>query len=998
MNSPDKLLGRHYGTIGIEDVFLNPPSHPLLSSYLTKSISEESFESWEIVGTIKSKPEDFVVREIFQSDRKIPGLTDKDHNTLQIADLLGPDARPHQKLELNQQSSQSDASVNEEATKTNEAERMDKNITESLKKAEIESSHGLYALDISEEIQLKLKNLHDSAIARIHHVAKGQGQDTRELDGVWIKIPSLDTQELTTQRQTEMQRAIQSNFPHLQAETAQKDGSEEWVMAQVDTSSDGLIPYLQYPEEDLSRLLRFHKLGIRETDTSGSVVLRLQQNMTKERRKEFFGVFLAKFDSFTTTTINNYLSDASAGGEEASKSQATTAIVISWKKDESPRGILLSYMKKAARNREDANFDVISSLDHLNQIALDRLCNMSSNGNDTTNLENELVLIPPSSPDDPMSEAARLERGTVFQALKSEFPLLQLDSVTKNGAERWISVSVDTSYDELVQYLESPVDGIRALLHFQKQGLNRSEEKKRDQNNKGKQRKDGHWDGRKTMDEGNRVILKLRPGLSKIERKEVHHIVVSNCKLFETSTLTEKAPSSSKDNNDDKSAESATVSIAVGWQRHALQKGNRKRKRNEVKEGETDPSSMYPNLLCVIRKRQIEHLSMLHRMAQTIRYRQADIGLAGIKDMQAVTYQFCTFRDMKTHRILSRVVQLERQGIHLGNFYRVDWVLNNGDLDGNQFRICIRDIKRIKVSKTGTQNATESLTECQTSHVAEMAERIRQTGFINFFGPQRVGAPGESGATAFKIGQLMLQEDFKGAIDLLMMGRTTFHREGEQEGETARKVREIWKETGDPGAALDALGGGDLMPRERSVLKGLKRYGTDQPLQALQCLSHSMRTFWINAYQSYVWNQAASKRIAIYGPKVVKGDLYVEKDDHLMNNVKVIQDEALCTTISLDQLVLPLPGYRVCYPENEIGSIYENILRGDKVKFEKSALPEATAKGAYRRLIVLPGNIHAEVESDQTTNMILKFSLPKGSYATMLLREMMITTATRYNS
>mmetsp|Transcript_3309 Transcript_3309/g.7664 ORF Transcript_3309/g.7664 Transcript_3309/m.7664 type:complete len:1002 (-) Transcript_3309:1273-4278(-) len=1001
MDSPEKLIKRHYGTIGIDDVFLNPPPHPLLASYLKHNTSEESFQSWEFIGTIKSTPEDFVVREIFQSDRRIPGLIDDDHKTLQIADLLGPDTRPHQKLETKQQPSQSEVPTKNTVMNGGDSNcKTNQNIMESSTKVEIKLLEDSCSLDVDKDIASTLKTLHDDAVKRIQHIAQGQviEQGNGELNVTWIPVSREETKEGTSNKQVEMLEALNSKFPLLHSKSAQKEGSDAWVTTHIDTSYDDFIPYLQCPEEDLSSLLRFHKQGVREPDSSttdaDSVILRLQQNVTKEKRKEFFDIFLSKFEAFTTRTINEYRPERSSDADEKSKPEATTAIAISWKKDESPRGVLRSYMKKAARTRKDADFDVISSLENLNQVAVDRIGNMASHGSDNINLDNELILIPPASSDS-MGEAARLERGVVFQALKSEFPLLQLDSITKNEGERWIAVGVDITYDGLVKHLQSPVDDIRALLHFQKQGINGPKEKKKAQNNKAKGKKSGHCDGRKTMDKENRVILKLRPGLPKIERKEIHTLVVSKCKLFETSTLSE-TPASTSENS--QSPESTTVSIAVGWQRHALQKGRRKRKRNEGKEAGTDPSLMYPNLLCVVRKRRVEHLSMLHRLTQTFRCRQSDIGIAGIKDMQAVTYQFCTFRDTNTHRILSRLDQLERQGIQLGNFYRVDWVLNNGDLDGNEFEICVRNVKRINVTATGTESATESLVECQPSHVTDMAERIRQNGFINFFGAQRVGAPGESGATAFKIGQLMLQQDFKGAIDVLMMGRTTFHREGEKEGETARKVRRIWKETGDPSAALAALGGGDLLPRERSVLKGLKRYGTDQSLQALQCLSHSMRTFWINAYQSYVWNQAASKRIARYGTNAIKGDLYVEKDDTMLKNVKVIQDEALCSTISLEQIVLPLPGYRVSYPENDVGKEYESILLGDKVKFEKSAPPEATAKGAYRRLIVRPRNIHADVESGETTSMRLKFALPKGSYATMLLRELMVTTATRYSS
>ena len=185
------------------------------------------------------------------------------------------------------------------------------------------------------------------------------------------------------------------------------------------------------------------------------------------------------------------------------------------------------------------------------------------------------------------------------------------------------------------------------------------------------------------------------------------------------------------------------------------------------------------------------------------------------------------------------------------------------------------------------------------------------------------------------------------------------------------------------------------MPRERAVLQGLKRYGNH--LKALQCLPHSIRIFWINAYQSFIWNQIASKRIEKYGTKVIKGDLYVDKDFKNLSDVKVVQDESIIPTLSLDQVVLPLPGYRVQYPENDIGDMYNTLLVADEVKFEKSAPVEATAKGSYRRLIVRPGAVGFEMDADQAT-VDLRFQLPKGSYATMLLRELMLTTATRNNS
>ncbi|KAL3937540.1 MAG: hypothetical protein SGBAC_007383, partial [Bacillariaceae sp.] len=436
MDSPEKLIQRHYGTIGIDDVFLNPPPHPLLSSYLQEDTPEESFQSWEVIGTIKSTPEDFIVREIFQSDRRIPGLTDDDHKTLQIADLLGPKTRPHQKFPTKQTPSQVEVAANDTVVDEGDSNcKTEQNVMESSTKVESNSLPESCRLDVDKSIESKLKILHDGAVKRLQHLAKGpaveQGND--EVHAVWISLG-------ISQKQDEMLHALRTKFPLLHSRSAEKDGSDAWLIARVDLSCDDLIPYLQCPEEDLSDLLRFHKQGNQESVSStvaDSVIVRLQHNVTKEKRKQFFDIFLAKFETFATRTISDYRKERSSDADGTSK--ATTAIAISWKKDESPRAVLRSYMKKAAKTRREADFDIISSLEKLNQVAVDRIGNMASLGSDKMTLDEESILIPPASSDS-MGESARLERGVVFQALKSEFPLLQLDSVTKNEGERWIAV------------------------------------------------------------------------------------------------------------------------------------------------------------------------------------------------------------------------------------------------------------------------------------------------------------------------------------------------------------------------------------------------------------------------------------------------------------------------------------------------------------------------------------------------------------------------------
>lgn len=357
---------------------------------------------------------------------------------------------------------------------------------------------------------------------------------------------------------------------------------------------------------------------------------------------------------------------------------------------------------------------------------------------------------------------------------------------------------------------------------------------------------------------------------------------------------------------------------------------------------------------------------------------------------------------MGQQRVERIINQLGKQDVELKIICsNIDFALNVGDLKGNYFEIMVRNLKRIKVDQRSlpfgetdaSEYSEESFVDCDSVHINQMVERIKKHGFINFYGEQRIGHPGSSeqvGVRGFEIGQAMLRQDYMGAIKLLMEG--TRHRENDD----VRRVRQAWKDSnGDPSTTIKAFGNADIMPRERAVLRGLKRY-PNNPLESIRFLSHQMRMFYINAYQSYIFNQVASQRIKLYGDTVIKGDIYFDTDgDHCRDSVKIVSCNEV-PPIEITQVVLPLPGHDVQYPVNDIGQLYKDLLVRDNIKFEKNSVAESTAKGSYRKLIVHPGKLNADIlSSDPACSMKLSFELPKGCYATMLLRELMVTTVIR---
>lgn len=642
--------------------------------------------------------------------------------------------------------------------------------------------------------------------------------------------------------------------------------------------------------------------------------------------------------------------------------------------------VLEEYLEEILKGGEDnaknTAESIVRSLENLQISAIERIKSLE-NGADPSTLDcTEPVWIPPlvlqdvsqsstASPSAASPPSLREIRGKLHRALKDKYPLLNSRSTTKDGVEHWISVQADTSYDRLTPLLLNPQQDIASLLSFQKKGF------------RGVTGNTGGNFGQVSS----KILLKLKPSVSKDERRSFHRLVSERCKYFVTDTIADVAVGDG--------TTTTTAAVQVAWQKGMIQQvtGSRKRKRGQGLDG--TQQSPYRHVLVVFKKRQKEHLTAVQKITQVVRCRQADIGVAGIKDLQAVTYQFCTFRNFKPQRIMSANKQLQKSGIELGNCYQVDWVLNKGDLEGNKFEIILRDMKRVSVDCRQDVPARETLVTCEEAHVAQMVARLQRSGFINFFGEQRVGSAGETdevGVRAFDIGRAMMQQKFDLAVDLLLTGRTS---ETSRESATAIQVRKTWKETsGDPEATLKAFQGAEIMTREKLVLKGLKRYGKDRPLDALRCLSHSMRTFWINAYQSYVWNQCASARIQKHGNKVVKGDLYQVGDD---DQVQIVGEDD--KSVLLSQVVLPLPGYNVIYPENDIGTLYQDLLERDEVRFEKTAPEEATAKGSYRRLVVQIQDMQYDMLSADSCKFT--FQLPKGCYATMCLRELMLTTATR---
>ncbi|KAL7551205.1 hypothetical protein ACHAWF_014403 [Thalassiosira exigua] len=542
-----------------------------------------------------------------------------------------------------------------------------------------------------------------------------------------------------------------------------------------------------------------------------------------------------------------------------------------------------------------------------------------------------------------------------------------------NGRADGVRVAVDDTYFSLIPFLYNSLEDLSLLYKFRNEGPPSLGE------HEGKNLNARKCPARE--DVSKLVQLRLLPGIPRTERSRIHHIIASSRRRdLDTSTKND-VPLEQGSNK-------TTTAIEVRWSFKSKRKRTgRAANRRGINGHPPEKRAKITAIFCVLRKEQVEHHVAVSHLARALRCRSGDVGVAGIKDMMAITYQFITIRNVDMKRAQDAKSSLGTQ-VQLSNFAGVeDFLLDRGKLLGNRFEITIRNLKRIEqlhVDDGEGRCWKERAIPLTSSHLDAMATRIRDHGFVNFYGSQRLGDAGfrsAVGVHTFDVGRAMLQKDFSKAIDLIMEGRS---KQMYSPGEEEIKARETWSSSGgDARATLKAFPKNPrIMARERDLMKGLLRYG--DALEGLRCLPYGVRTFWIHAYQAFVWNRVATERVRRFGLHPVVGDLYQRDDD--CSNVEVVMDPE---SVDISQVVLPLPGHNIQYPENEIGDLYQEVIARDGVNLSvKGNIPEATAKGSYRKLIQKVNGL--KWAYDPKGNIVhLSFELKSGCYATMMLREMM---------
>ncbi|XP_062374468.1 pseudouridylate synthase PUS7L [Sardina pilchardus] len=489
----------------------------------------------------------------------------------------------------------------------------------------------------------------------------------------------------------------------------------------------------------------------------------------------------------------------------------------------------------------------------------------------------------------------------------------------------------------------------------------------------------------------------FKPDASKEHRTCVHHFLSGRFgKLVETKSFTNQNGSA----------------ITV-----RLRERGRPNKKRPAADAEGEDTT-YTGF--TLHKENLETLEAISYMAAALGILPSHFTYAGIKDKRAVTHQSMVVKNVSPQQLEEKVSDFEPRGIRLSDIRAVSEPLHLGRLQGNHFDLVVRDLRPHRSHLHGD---LEKL-------VTEAVANVKMRGFVNYYGPQRFG--NAQSVQADRVGLALLKENMEAAIKLFFTP--------DDEDDLPNKAKRHFLNTGNAKESLALMPGYKV--RECLLLRALHRYGAgpEGSAHAWLSLPHGMRVFYLHAYCSRVWNDAAAHRLRTLGAEPAQGDLVWaaaagERDAGQATEAATPSTQIHVVTaaeveegvFSLEQVVLPMPGNTVQYPENLLGQWYRERLAQDGLgscRFRVPAL-KLNVPGCYRPLLARAHNLthtlckhtlpihtllthpreegeedtHVSADDDDgvdgrseqthTPSLSLTFDLDASCYATVFLREVM---------
>ena len=306
----------------------------------------------------------------------------------------------------------------------------------------------------------------------------------------------------------------------------------------------------------------------------------------------------------------------------------------------------------------------------------------------------------------------------------------------------------------------------------------------------------------------------------------------------------------------------------------------------------------------------------------------------GLKDASAITEQY-----VFSKTISKSLETIQGKNYTLKRLVFVKKTISKKDMIGNYFEIKINNPSR------GISDFNEH-------------EKI-----LNFFGYQRFGS---KRPITHLVGKAIIQKDYQMALDLLLNYSSEYDTE---ENNSNRKI--ISERT----TELSVI---DRIPKSMDIeISLLKKLSETKDLKiVLRSIPLQMRRFYIQAYQSYIYNKTLSLAFD-YGE-----DLFSAKEGDVCFDRNYILGKF--QNDPSQRLTIPLVGDSY-FKKTRFDFYIQKILEEEEVSlndFFIKDFQEISVEGGFRNAVI-------QCNDFETNDNVVKFNLSRGSYATIVLREIL---------
>jgi tRNA pseudouridine13 synthase len=386
-----------------------------------------------------------------------------------------------------------------------------------------------------------------------------------------------------------------------------------------------------------------------------------------------------------------------------------------------------------------------------------------------------------------------------------------------------------------------------------------------------------------------------------------------------------------------------------------------------------EPSETYPHLVIRATLRRWDTNDFAKTLSNRLGISRERVSWAGTKDKHAVTTQLFSVKGIEVADLP------DLDGVDYEVVGRTGRSILFGDLAGNAFEVTIRN---------PTEPERVDAIAAELSAFADSDDD--QIGLPNYFGHQRFGS---RRPVTHEVGLDIVRGNWRDAV-LTYVGNPS-----EREPESTQEARALVDETEDWKRALDQY------PRhlgyERAMLHRLVE-GDDDPEDfraALETAPTNLQQLFVNAAQSYAFNRMLSERLERGLPfaEPVAGDVVCFADSDAPDGL-ALPDQDRTQRVTEDRLAsvkrhcergrafvtAPLVGTETVFAAGEPGDIEREVLSDLALDPSDFDLPGEFDSTGTRRAILVQTALEATRDPVR-----LSFRLPRGSYATVALREFM---------